>query len=77
MNITNVNSPCVNCSERNEGCHPNCTKYKKYKFLCQIERQRNFKEKEVNAAVNEIISSGVNGRKTNTPEQLKHGRKTN
>lgn len=75
MKITNVQSPCIDCKDRNINCHSECKQYKKFKFLCQIERQKNYEEKEIDATIGKIISDGVNSRRTNTPEQLKHGRK--
>lgn len=76
MELKHIKCPCTNCKERHEKCHSICQKYKRYNFLCNIERTRNKEKKDVDNAVREITYKGYNSRNSN-PEALKHGRKNN
>lgn len=68
--------PCSKeCKERNAICHSTCQKYKRWKFLQQIEINQYNKQREIDHAVNEIIVDGAT--KSSCPESLKHRRKKN
>lgn len=36
---TAVESPCLNCPERHEGCHGKCEAYKNYKIASAKEKE--------------------------------------
>lgn len=77
MNLNYIENPCKpDCPERTEGCHPKCKKYKRYTFLCNVDKQRYQEEKKIDDAVREITYDGYVARQTNKSEALKHGRKT-
>lgn len=68
--------PCnKDCEERNVTCHSTCKKYKKWKFLQQIEINQYKEEQAIDRAVSELTVNGaLNGVR---PKSLKRERNNN
>ncbi len=75
IDLRHINCPCTKCEDRQAACHTSCQKYKRYKFLCNIEINKIREERKVDNAIREITYKGYESRKTNKSEPLKHGRK--
>lgn len=75
MNIRWVQAPCLNCSNRQVGCHSSCEKYKDYKTRHYAEKDRMDAEDRLNNTINQLNYGSALKERDKQPEPLKHGRK--
>lgn len=51
-----IKAPCMNCTDREVGCHGKCPKYKEFKELSDKNREELFKAKKLaNESLNYIM----------------------
>lgn len=67
-------APCKDCEERFVGCHGTCEKFLEYSKIHQAELERDYKERHLTNAINNL-NYGSALRHEDNREPMKHGRK--